>query len=440
MKPTTWGLSVVIVLMGLWAPVPADAGISAANRDARTKDEAYRWDGADFAFCFISDDGTICNLGWAEKAREMDFRFTIAVNIDKQNWNYLTPDSMLALYQGGFEIANHSRTHGFAGLPTDCPRPPLGSLLGYWECDVLPEVSMPYFSAEIERDSLALRTGIPVEAIRTLAYPRHMHSKAIIDSLNAEGYIGARYGENSSYSYYSNGDFADPARNSWDGGISLFRVPVAHYTHVFFGNHCADPPVHFSYEEFVAAALPYINASRANGGIFALYSHHFGDDDDSLGDINYGSGGLTCEELGWMVDLVRANGGKVMTFGDAVAYYRERSEMVDMDGDLVWVPAISRVPDELPVRTGLSQIWPNPFNPRTTISFFNDVTCPIEVSVYDLGGKPVTTLVAETLAPGDHTAVWFGRDDQGRTLPSGTYFVRMATPRRVDTKALTLLK
>ena len=40
--------------------------------------------------------------------------------------------------------------------------------------------------------------------------------------------------------------------------------------------------------------------------MFVVYAHHFGDDDNTWGDINYGSSGMTPTDLEWLVDLVRA--------------------------------------------------------------------------------------------------------------------------------------
>ena len=78
-------------------------------------------------------------------------------------------------------------------------------MLGYWYCDVAPSNAMVSFKSDIGRDSLATFTGIPIDSIRTFAFPRHMYTRAFMDSLMPEGYIGAMYGDKLSYSYFSNG-------------------------------------------------------------------------------------------------------------------------------------------------------------------------------------------------------------------------------------------
>src|SRR3989339_1312557 len=83
--------------------------------------------------------------------------------------------------------------HGLAGY---LPNPSAGSLLGYFQCEGDPVLMMQEFSEEIDRARVAEFVGLPVQAVRSFAYPRHYHTKAIIDSLRAEGYLGARWAEN----------------------------------------------------------------------------------------------------------------------------------------------------------------------------------------------------------------------------------------------------
>lgn len=406
-----------------------------------TPDTAYRWQGHPFVFVFTTDDGTKCNLGWAEVARAMDFRFTISVNKPQPYPTRLTAAEMHQLYEDGFEISSHTYSHGQAGVPLDCPIPPRGSLLAYDLCEgFAPGEAMTYFQAEIERDSIAAIADIPVTQVRTLTYPNHRYSHAVIDSLRDEGFLGARFGENSSYGIYSYYEFTAPARNSWDGGISLFRVPLTQYSAVFFGNHSADPPVHFTYPEFVAATQPYIDRAIVDGGMFVIYAHHYGDDDDSFGDINYGSGGLTAADLAWMVSLVRQNGGVVMTLAEAMAYYRMRSSMVILDGDYVWQPAVSGVDGPPPATTPGLTAAPNPFNASTRLDFTAPAAGPVTLDVCDLAGQHVRTLVQEYETAGPHSVVWDGRSDAGRNLSSGVYEAVVAAPHWRWRTRLTLLK
>ncbi|MBU8869997.1 MAG: T9SS type A sorting domain-containing protein [Gemmatimonadales bacterium] len=403
----------------------------------------YRWNGHDFVFCFVTDDGARTNIGWADTAQVMDFKFTIAVNAREgvPNPNFLSGAEAHQLYLDGMEIAQHGFSHGFLGLPCSCSVPPRGSLLGYFFCTELEEsLRMQFLAVEVERDSVASWGELPSENVTVVAYPRHLHNKALIDVLIAEGFIGARTGGRWNYSINSYCDFNVQARNSWDGGISLFRVPTHTDSAAYFGNHSADPPVHKSYEEFYAVAQPIMETFQASGGMLVLYTHHFGDDDHTFGNYNYGSGGVTKQDLAWIVDLVRANNGVVMGFGEAVEYYRARSHMVDLDGDYVWVIGPSAVGDDLLPGVGSLRNFPNPFNPRTRIFFRLDSPGPTRVSVYDPAGRLVRVLAQEMMQEGDHFLEFDGRSAVGDQLPAGIYFLRVVSGSWSEVRKIALLK
>ena len=426
----------VIFLVATLICLPAVA----AEPDARD----YRWLGHDFAFCFMTDDGVQSNLAWAETARDMGFRFTIAINLYMDinaSYGALTLQEIRDLEADGFEIANHSYSHGKLGLPETCSLPPKGSLMGYFLCDDLdPVEAMDALHVEIERDSIAARCDLDVSSIRTVAYPRHLHGKALIDSLIAEGYIGARTGGWTMPEEYSYGEFTFQSYNSWDGGISLFRVPTRISDAGLFGDHSATPPVHYTYEQFLEIAQPRIDDLRQRGGIFVLYTHHLGDDDDTYGDINYGSGGITKTDLEWMVELVRANGGLILPFGDAVAFYRSRTSMVKMGGDYVWMPDIT--PAMTPELTEPLLLFasPNPFNPRTLFNTDLPVAGAIRLEVFDIHGGLVRTLASGYYDLGPYTWAWDGLDGEGRSMSAGVYLARLNTSMGEATRKVILLK
>lgn len=69
--------------------------------------------------------------------------------------------------------------------------------------------------------------------------------------------------------------------------------------------------------------------------------------------------------------------------------------------------------------------FPNPFNPRTTISFELPIASPVCLIVYGVDGRPVRTLLDATLPAGLQTIVWDGRDDNMRPLAAGVYICRL---------------
>jgi len=88
----------------------------------------------------------------------------------------------------------------------------------------------------------------------------------------------------------------------------------------------------------------------------------------------------------------------------------------------------------------LFQNQPNPFNPSTLIRYQVPVTGTVDLRVFDLLGREVTTLVNEIRAPGVHTAVWDGTDHRLVRVPAGVYFYRFSTNGHVETRKMILQK
>ncbi|MBN1479938.1 T9SS type A sorting domain-containing protein [candidate division KSB1 bacterium] len=73
--------------------------------------------------------------------------------------------------------------------------------------------------------------------------------------------------------------------------------------------------------------------------------------------------------------------------------------------------------------TALDPPLPNPFNPQTTISYRLSKAGHVDMSVYDLMGRKVRTLVNGFQSPGRHTTCWRGEDDSGHQMASGIYLI-----------------
>jgi hypothetical protein len=98
------------------------------------------------------------------------------------------------------------------------------------------------------------------------------------------------------------------------------------------------------------------------------------------------------------------------------------------------------VPRSVPPRTELLQNQPNPFNPRTEIVFTMARAGHASLRVYDVTGRPVTTLVDGTLPAGPSRSGWDGRDARGRSVGSGVYYYRLVTGDATKTRRMVLLK
>jgi hypothetical protein len=93
-----------------------------------------------------------------------------------------------------------------------------------------------------------------------------------------------------------------------------------------------------------------------------------------------------------------------------------------------------------PQATILSAIYPNPFNPRTTIGYELAEAAVVKLAIYDVRGMQVRVLEAGNRPNGRHQAIWDGQDGKGRTVPTGTYFCRLSTAQGSQTRKLTLAR
>jgi hypothetical protein len=95
-----------------------------------------------------------------------------------------------------------------------------------------------------------------------------------------------------------------------------------------------------------------------------------------------------------------------------------------------------------PVGFSLSQNYPNPFNPQTVISFSLDNPKPINttLTIYNVLGEKVGTLLDEQKEAGSYEVVWDGKDDQGNDVSSGIYFCSLKVGGFSESKKMLLLK
>ncbi len=98
------------------------------------------------------------------------------------------------------------------------------------------------------------------------------------------------------------------------------------------------------------------------------------------------------------------------------------------------------VGDALPDLLRMPAPYPNPFNPRTTVAFTLARAERVEIAVFDARGRRVRRLLQANLPAGNHQRIWNGRDDRGRSLPSGVYGVRVTAGGEVRTRRVVLVQ
>jgi hypothetical protein len=118
-------------------------------------------------------------------------------------------------------------------------------------------------------------------------------------------------------------------------------------------------------------------------------------------------------------------------------YYK----IVDTDifGNQEWHgPIMIKIP--LPQKFELSQNYPNPFNPVTTIRYELPTRDHVTLSIYNMLGQHVVTLVDEDLEPGYHITEWDGRDKHGMEVSTGIYIYRLKGTEKMQTKRMVKIR
>lgn len=91
-------------------------------------------------------------------------------------------------------------------------------------------------------------------------------------------------------------------------------------------------------------------------------------------------------------------------------------------------------------RTRITEVSPNPFNPRTGVRFELAEPGAVTVSVYDVAGRLVRTLRDEVLAVGEYLVHWDGEDTRGRGVASGVYLVVLQSSSGRDSRRVALIR
>jgi hypothetical protein len=96
---------------------------------------------------------------------------------------------------------------------------------------------------------------------------------------------------------------------------------------------------------------------------------------------------------------------------------------------------IQPISSEVPNEFELEQNYPNPFNPTTHFGFRIPDFGFVKITVYDVVGKLISTIVNEELKPGIYRLSW-----DGTGYSSGMYFYRLETENFVQTRKMVLIK
>ncbi|MBD3218833.1 MAG: T9SS type A sorting domain-containing protein [candidate division Zixibacteria bacterium] len=123
-----------------------------------------------------------------------------------------------------------------------------------------------------------------------------------------------------------------------------------------------------------------------------------------------------------------ADGNTVRPIFENDTIYLHRRDITDIN------------PGVIPAKFELGQNYPNPFNPTTNIEFAVPVRSNVKLSVYNVMGQKVRTLVNEELDAGWKMVTWDGKSDSGNEVGSGVYLYRVEAGDFIESKKMTLVK
>jgi flagellar hook assembly protein FlgD len=94
----------------------------------------------------------------------------------------------------------------------------------------------------------------------------------------------------------------------------------------------------------------------------------------------------------------------------------------------------------VPAKYALSRNYPNPFNPVTRFTVDLPRATEVEVAVYDLLGRKITSLMNGNQAAGTYNLEWDARDANGVVVPTGMYFLRVSSEEFNASQKIMLMK
>jgi len=126
---------------------------------------------------------------------------------------------------------------------------------------------------------------------------------------------------------------------------------------------------------------------------------------------------------------------------DLLGNQRVWNNRIDIGAYEFGAPPVSNEVDEYNIMNKLQvNIFPNPFNPTTTISFKNPQTSKVSIGIYNIRGQKIRTIAKDVFRKGENRVMWDGVNDTGNRVASGIYFVKIQSETNIAVKKIMLMK
>jgi flagellar hook assembly protein FlgD len=88
----------------------------------------------------------------------------------------------------------------------------------------------------------------------------------------------------------------------------------------------------------------------------------------------------------------------------------------------------------------LKDNYPNPFNPTTTLHYDLPEDALVNITIYDMQGRHIKTLINQTQDAGYRSVIWDATNDHGKPESAGIYLYQIQAGEYMQTKKMVLLK
>ncbi len=163
--------------------------------------------------------------------------------------------------------------------------------------------------------------------------------------------------------------------------------------------------------------------------------------DSVIVSLQNGNTAAALNQLNAFINQCNAQRGKKLTEAQADLLIAEAQRIINAinAGSL---PKLSSetTPTSVPAAYQLEQNYPNPFNPSTAIRFSLPEAAQVKLTVYDINGREVRSLVSGSLTAGEHNIQWDAVNNNGAKVASGIYIYRLQAGSFTQTRKMTLLR
>ena len=101
---------------------------------------------------------------------------------------------------------------------------------------------------------------------------------------------------------------------------------------------------------------------------------------------------------------------------------------------------LSIIDETLPIAYNLYNAYPNPFNPVTTLQYELPEDAMVNITIYDMMGRAVNTLINGSQTAGYKSIQWNATNDEGKPASAGLYLYTIQAGDYTETKKMVLLK